>query len=108
MKHNKILNLRGKNLADEGIKNFSFNNCINITELDLRENKITDIKILKRVQFNKFEKLNLRGNKISNINIFENINFKELKEIALSNKNIAEITVLERLKIKFRNINILA
>ena len=39
MDHNKILNLRSKNPADEGIKNFSFNNCINNTELDLREKK---------------------------------------------------------------------
>ena len=37
-----------------------------LKELDLGNNKITDIKVLEKIKFNKLEILDLRGNQISN------------------------------------------
>ena len=57
-----------------------------LKELYLSDNNISDIKVLKKVKFNKLEILNLEHNVISNnINILENINFKELKELYYNN-----------------------
>ena len=47
-------------------------------KLSLKNNKISDIKVLERVKFEKLELLDLGGNKISDINILEKVNFKEL------------------------------
>ena len=37
-----------------------------LKELDLGNNKISDIKVLEKIKFNKLEILDLRGNQISN------------------------------------------
>ena len=103
----KILNLKEKYLGDEGIQNFNFNNYINIAELDLSGNNITDIKVLAKVKFNKLEKLYLGGNEISNnINILENVNFQELKKLDLRDNNITGIKELENVNLKFKNIKL--
>ena len=91
---NYILDLKNKNLGNDGIKNLV--NYSNIKELDLSENNISDIKVLERVKFEKLEKLDLRRNKISNIEILKIVNFRELKELDLSRNYISDIKVLER------------
>ena len=97
----KILNLKEKYLGDEGIQIFNFNNYINIAELDLSGNYITDIKVLEKVKFNKLEKLYLYANKITNdINILEKFDFKELKELNLSENQISDIKILEKVNFK--------
>ena len=50
----------------------------------MSSNKISDIKVLEKVKFDKLEILNLIGNEISDINNLENFNFKELKDLDLS------------------------
>ena len=55
-------------------------NCKELKEFDLSDSKISDIKVLEKLKFEKSEKINLGYNKISNIDILENVNFKELKE----------------------------
>ena len=50
--------------------------------------KISDIKLMEKVKFDKLEKLYLRSNKISKIDNLVNVNFKELKELDFMKKNI--------------------
>ena len=51
------------------------------------------------------EILNLVSNKISNIDILEKSNFQELKELNLSSNRISDIKVLE--KVKFEKLEII-
>ena len=103
--YNKILKLI---LKGDGIENLKFLENINLMELKeiyLNNNKISDIEILKKVKFDKLEILNLGYNNISNISILEYVNFKELKELNLEYNKISDIEVLK--KVKFDKLEIL-
>ena len=76
---------------------------MNLKELDLSSNGISDISILEKVKFEKLENLGLNKNKIKDINVLEKVNFKNLKELYLEYNNISDISVLE--KIKFDNLD---
>ena len=80
-------------------------NLKELKELYLAEIKISDIKILEEVKLDKLEILNIRCNKISDINILEKVNFEQLKELYLSYNKISDIKVLE--KVKFDKLEIL-
>ena len=56
-----------KNLGNNGIENII--NYKNIKELKVSSNKLTNIDILEKVQFEKLEILNISHNKISDINL---------------------------------------
>ena len=73
----------------------------NLKELDLSNNKISDIKVLEKLKFDKLEKLDLSSNKISEISALENANFKELKELNLSWNKISDIKVLKCVKFHY-------
>ena len=58
--------------------------------MNLSYNKISDIKILEKVKFEKLEILYLIANKITDINILEKVNFKNLKKLYLCNNRISD------------------
>jgi len=125
----KELNLIGRKIGNEGLKDFvtikfkklkelnlSLNNIsdinilqkVNIKELKelyLSWNKISDINILQKVNFKELNILDLSDNQISDINILEKVNFKKLKELNLCLNNISNINILE--KVDFKELNIL-
>ena len=63
-------------------------------ELNLSDNRIYRIPVLKKVKYEKLEKLNLENNYISTINLKKD-NFKEL------NNEIHDISLLEKVEYKY-------
>ena len=74
----------------------------NLKELDLSENQISDIKVLEKVKFENLEKLYLNHNQISDIKVLEKVKFKNLEELYLNHNQISDIKVLE--KVEFENL----
>ena len=73
----------------------------------LDNNKIVDISVFTRVNFNNLEKLSLFNNKISDFSGIENIDIPTLKEIWLNGNNIdMAITSNEKIYDKIREKNI--
>ena len=102
---NKILDLRWKNLRNEGLEDLIKINFNELKELYLYENYISDINILEKSNFKRLELLYLGFNKISDIDILEKVNFTELKELNLFSNNISDIKVLE--KANFKKLEVL-
>ena len=116
----RILSL--KNCINTKNINLSESSNENLELLDLSENDLTEINLLKNVDFkvlkkllldryylsdikalencnlNKLEKLRLDCNKLSDINVLGKIEFYELKDLNLSNNNISDINVLGNMK----------
>ena len=84
----KTLNLSGRCIRNEGLKDLIKIKFKGLNELNLSENEISDINILEKVKFGKLEELHLDENEISDINILEQVNFKELKVLDLVHNNI--------------------
>ena len=69
-------------------------------ELYLYNNKISDINVLKKVNFNELEDLNFSNNEISNIDVLIEVKFDKLKILNLNhnkiiNTNFNGIDILE-------------
>ena len=94
------LKLNNKNICDEGIKNLVSLSLKELNNLEIANNKISDIKLLKKASFKELIKLNLSSNKISDIKILEKVNFKNLKELNLSHNLISNINILEKVDFK--------
>jgi len=77
-------------------------NLKNLNKLDLSGNEISDIDAIEKVNFVHLKELNLFHNNIIDINILEKVNFKELKELNLSFNKISNINVLE--KVNFEHL----
>ena len=60
---------------------------------------------MRNKSISKIEKLNLSDNEISNIDILKTVNFKEIKWLDLSPYNITGIKVLEKIKLKIREMS---
>ena len=101
----EILNLRWKEIGNEGLRDLCKIEFKELKEINLHKNKISDIEVLKNAKFVKLEILNLGQNSISDISILEQVNFKELKELYLYANNIANIEVFE--KAKFDKLEVL-
>ena len=65
-----------------------------LEKLALSNNKINDINILERVQFNLLRELKISGNNISDISVLANVNFPKLKCLLLSNNKIKSVDSL--------------
>ena len=65
-----------------------------------RNYKITDAKVLLKVNWAKLEILKFNNNQITNINDLKQFNFNELKFLDLNNNKISDIKVLEKVKFK--------
>jgi Leucine-rich repeat (LRR) protein len=70
------LNLSGKYIENEGLKDLSKIKFKELKELDLSYNKISDISVLEKVNFKELKELYLSSNEISDINVLEKVNFK--------------------------------
>ena len=75
--------------------------------LDLEYNKIDNIKIFENVDFKNLEILKLGSNEITDINILKNVNFKEnIKGLYLAKNKINDINVFDDIG-KFKNLKTL-
>ena len=96
----KALNLKEEYIGNEGLKDLVEIIFKELEELDLSNNKISDINILEKANFKQLNKLNLSNNKISDINILEKANFKQLNKLNLSHNKISDINILEKVNLK--------
>ena len=100
IKDNNIikLNLSHNNLGNDELKTLSKIKFINLKELYLYDNNISDIKTLEKMKCEQLEILSLGYNKISNINILEKVKFNYLKILYLYGNQISEIKALGKAK----------
>ena len=73
------LNLRWKNIGNEGLKDLAKINFKELKELNLNRNEISDISVLEKVNFKELKELDLSDNEISDISILEKVNFTRIK-----------------------------
>ena len=80
---------------------------IDIRELNLSGKYIENegLKDLSKIKFKELNKLNLSYDKISDISVLEKVNFKELKELDLSDNEINDISILK--KVIFEKLEII-
>ena len=71
----KTLNLSGRCIRDEGLKDLIKIKFKGLNKLKLSENEISDINILEKVKFKELKVLDLGGNNISDIKVLENVIF---------------------------------
>jgi len=100
----KDIYIRKLDLIQIKIGNNGFSQLCNIEfkelkYLDLNNNNISNINVLKNAKFENLEILNLGNNFIEDINAFGDINFKKLKELYLYNNKIFNIKAISNAKI---------
>ena len=88
----KILDLRNRNIGDEGLKLLSKIKFKNLNTLDISGNNIKNIVPLSYMDLPNLEYLKMNDNKIENIEPITEINSNRLKEICLMNNNIRELS----------------
>ena len=70
------LNLNGKFIENEGLKDLAKIKFKELNKLDLSYNKISDISVLEKVNFKELKELDLMNNEISDISVLEKVNFE--------------------------------
>ena len=93
----EILDLSKKHLMNNDLEYIIKIDPIQLKELNLSMNDISDIKILEKFRFKKLEKLNLSWNKITDIKILEKVCFNELKELDLRENKLKDVDALEKM-----------
>ena len=109
----RILDLRNRNIGDEGLKLISRIKFKNLKILDISKNNIKNIEPLSYMDLPNLKYLKMNDNKIENIEPITQIKSNELKEICLMNNNIKEISPdfqldypkLERIRIEGNPLN---
>ena len=92
----KVLNLRGNKIRN--IKFFENKNFPSLEILTLSNNEIDSINNFKNVTFPLLKEFYLTNNNIDNIDVLETLNIRKLKILCLSNNKINSIDVLEKVK----------
>ena len=89
------INIKKNNLFD--ISQICQANLINLEELALSQNNISNIEPLINAKFKKVKKIDLSDNKIgdNNIEYFKKLKFKELKELNLFSNNLIDFHFFE-------------
>ena len=92
----EFLDIHDKNLENEIFKYFNKIEFYELREINLNENKISNLNDLEKAKLKKLETLSLRKNEISDINVLEKVNLKNLKQLYLDHNNISDITILKK------------
>ena len=92
----KELNLRMKKLGNGVLKYLSRLELNQLEILDLSDNSISDINLLKKSSFPNLQSLSLDGNNITDLNPLCEANFPCLQGLFLFNNKINDITFLEK------------
>ena len=101
------LSLSNKKINDENIKSISLIIFIQLKDIDLSYNEITNIRPLCRAKLPTLEKLNLSFNKINNIKPLSEINSTKLKYLFIQNNQIEDVQVFTEFNSKFNSLEIL-
>ena len=95
-----ILDLRKKISKNESLEWLIKINFKDLEELNLSENKISDLSILEKSNFRYLKYLNLNYDDIADINIFKKINFNLLNKLTLYHNQIIDISPLNEVNFK--------
>ena len=90
----KILNLSGKKLDNNALKNLE--NYPDLERLNLSNNNISDINILNNCIFKELKEFNLSNNLISNISILKDMKLQKLNELYLNQNKIIDLDPLAK------------
>ena len=93
------LNLRKRNLGDEGLRLISKIQFKKLKSIDVSGNNITNIDPLNDMNLPDLEYLNMSENEIRDINPIAELNSKKLKEILLQTNKIEDASPLLKLEL---------
>ena len=99
--------LSNKQINDENIECISLIKFNQLKDIDLSENKITNIEPLCKANLPFLETLNLSFNKINNIKPLSEINSRKLKYLFIQNNQIEDIQVFIDFYSNFKSLDIL-
>ena len=88
-----------RNLKYLDLSSFRINKKVNMSNMFIDCLKLYE-EFLKREDFQQLQQLYIRNNEISNIKIIEREYFKQLQYLYLSRSGISDIEVLEKVDIK--------
>ena len=98
------LNLSKKLLGKEALELLCKINFKELKELNLSDNKLSDINILEKANFKKLQKLDLSNNCLNIEEIYGILNFPELKELIVNNNTTYLRGILDEDRIKENEI----
>lgn len=100
------IDLSGKNLKNEDLRNFCRINLENIKELIISKNDITSIKPLIDANLDNLEILNANGNRINSVEVMPYLKCFKLKELHLNDNKLCCIESLGKMK-EFKALELL-
>ena len=100
------IDLSGKNLKNDGLKEFCRINLENIKELIISKNDLTSIKCLYDANLTKLEILKADGNRINSVEILPFLKCFKLKELHLNDNKLCNIESLGKMK-DFKDLELL-
>lgn len=92
------IDLSGKNLKNEDLRNFCRINLENIKELIISKNDITSIKGLYEANLDNLEILKANGNRINSVEILPFLKCHKLKELHLNDNKLCNIESLGKMQ----------
>ncbi len=101
------IDLTGKNIKTEGLKEFCRINLSNIKELIISKNDITSLKSLYETNLDNLEILKADENRIVSIEILPFLKCFKLKELYLNNNKLCNIESLGQLPSDFKNLELI-
>ena len=101
------IDLTGKNIKTEGLKEFCRINLSNIKELIISKNDITSLKSLYETNLDNLEILKADENRIVSIEILPFLKCFKLKELYLNDNKLCNIESLGQLPSDFKNLELI-
>ena len=101
------IDLTGKNIKTEGLKEFCRINLSNIKELIISKNDITSLKSLYEANLDNLEILKADENRIVSIEILPFLKCFKLKELYLNDNKLCNIESLGQLPSDFKNLELI-
>lgn len=100
------IDLTGKNIKNEGLRQFCRINLENIKELIITKNDITSIKCLYEANLNNLEILKADQNRINSIEILPYLKCFKLKKLILNDNKLCNIETLGKL-LEFNSLELI-
>ena len=101
------IDLTGKNIKTEGLKEFCRINLSNIKELIISKNDITSLKSLYETNLDNLEILKADENRIVSVEILPFLKCFKLKELYLNDNKLCNIESLGQLPSDFKNLELI-
>ena len=90
------ISLKNKGLKDSDFKLLTRIGFPRLKDLDVSQNKITDIESLKEMNTSYLKNMNFNDNDIKSIEVLESLDLKSLQELQLKNNSLTSVSTLLR------------